>query len=74
MATCCRSTGPKEGVSCLYKMAVDRNSGRRQARWRRYKEPGRAADLDNGAKVFADTCASCHGKDGLGKRAEKGSG
>src|SRR5258708_6882064 len=38
------------------------------------KEPGRAADLDNGAKVFADTCASCHGKDGLGQRAEKGPG
>jgi len=38
------------------------------------KEPGRAADLGNGAKVFADICASCHGKDGLGQRAEKGPG
>ena len=38
------------------------------------KEPGRAADLGNGAKAFADTCASCHGTDGLGQRAEKGSG
>jgi thiosulfate dehydrogenase len=38
------------------------------------KEPGRAADLGNGAKVFADTCAMCHGKDGLGQRAEKGAG
>ena len=38
------------------------------------KEPGRAADLGKGAKVFADACASCHGKDGLGERVEKGSG
>jgi thiosulfate dehydrogenase len=38
------------------------------------KEPGRAADLGNGAKVFAETCALCHGKDGLGQRAEKGAG
>src|SRR5712691_531642 len=38
------------------------------------KEPGRAADLDNGAKVFADTCASCHGQDGLGQRAATGAG
>ena len=38
------------------------------------KEPGRAADLGNCAKVFADTCASCHGKDGPGQRAKKGSG
>src|SRR6266849_10350612 len=35
------------------------------------KEPGRAADLGNGAKVFTDTCASCHGKDGLGQRNAK---
>jgi thiosulfate dehydrogenase len=40
----------------------------------RVKEPGRAADLDNGAKVFADTCAVCHGKDGLGQRAATGAG
>jgi len=38
------------------------------------KEPGRAADLGKGAKVFADACASCHGKDGPGQRAKKGSG
>jgi thiosulfate dehydrogenase len=38
------------------------------------KEPARAADLTNGAKVFAASCASCHGKDGLGLRATKGSG
>jgi thiosulfate dehydrogenase len=38
------------------------------------KEPGRPADLGNGAKVFADTCASCHGKDGLGQRATNGAG
>jgi cytochrome c len=38
------------------------------------KEPGRAADLDDGAKVFADTCASCHSKDGLGQCAENGPG
>jgi thiosulfate dehydrogenase len=38
------------------------------------KEPGRAADLEHGAKVFSDTCAVCHGKDGLGKRAAKGAG
>lgn len=37
-------------------------------------EPGRAADLDNGAKVFADTCAVCHGNDGLGRRAATGAG
>jgi thiosulfate dehydrogenase len=38
------------------------------------KEPGRAADLGNGAKVFADTCALCHGKEGLGQRAATGAG
>jgi thiosulfate dehydrogenase len=38
------------------------------------KEPGRAADLDNGAQVFANTCAVCHGKDGLGQRAATGAG
>jgi thiosulfate dehydrogenase len=38
------------------------------------KEPGRAADLDHGAKVFADTCALCHGKDGRGQRAATGAG
>jgi thiosulfate dehydrogenase len=38
------------------------------------KEPGRAADLDHGAKVFAQTCVTCHGKDGLGQRAATGPG
>ncbi|HMA72594.1 MAG TPA: c-type cytochrome [Xanthobacteraceae bacterium] len=38
------------------------------------KEPGRAADLGNGAKVFINTCAACHGRDGLGQRAAKGAG
>src|SRR5260370_540399 len=38
------------------------------------KEPDRAADLGNGAKVYADTCAACHGKDGHGQRAATGSG
>src|SRR5579871_643981 len=41
---------------------------------RNIKEPDRAADLDNGAKVFASTCAVCHGKDGLGQRAANGAG
>jgi thiosulfate dehydrogenase len=38
------------------------------------KEPGRAADPDNGAKIYASTCAVCHGKDGLGQRAATGAG
>ena len=38
------------------------------------KEPSRAADLGNGAKVFIDTCAACHGRDGLGQRVAKGTG
>jgi len=38
------------------------------------KEPDRAADLGNGAKVYADTCAVCHGKDGRGQQATTGSG
>jgi thiosulfate dehydrogenase len=38
------------------------------------KEPGRAADLAHGGKVYADVCAACHGEDGLGRRAEGGSG
>jgi thiosulfate dehydrogenase len=37
-------------------------------------EPARAADPQNGAKVFAQTCAVCHGKDGLGQRAASGGG
>jgi thiosulfate dehydrogenase len=38
------------------------------------KEPDRAADPRNGAKVYADTCALCHGKDGLGQHAATGAG
>jgi len=38
------------------------------------KEPDRAADLGNGAKVYAGTCAACHGEDGRGQRAATGSG
>jgi thiosulfate dehydrogenase len=38
------------------------------------KEPGRAADLGNGAKIFSDTCAPCHANDGLGQRNIKGNG
>jgi thiosulfate dehydrogenase len=40
----------------------------------RIDEPDRAADPDNGAKVYADTCALCHAKDGRGQRAATGSG
>jgi thiosulfate dehydrogenase len=36
------------------------------------KEPGRAADPANGAKIFADACEKCHGKDGLGQRTASG--
>jgi thiosulfate dehydrogenase len=38
------------------------------------KEPGRAADLTHGQQVYAQVCATCHGKDGLGQRAEAGNG
>jgi thiosulfate dehydrogenase len=38
------------------------------------KEPGRAADLTHGAKVYADVCAACHGEDGLGRRTDGGVG
>ena len=38
------------------------------------KEPNRAADPAHGAKVFAETCAACHGADGQGRRAERGAG
>jgi thiosulfate dehydrogenase len=40
----------------------------------RINEPDRAADPGNGAKVYADICAACHGKDGRGQRAATGSG
>src|SRR5258708_5258443 len=33
------------------------------------KEPGRPADLAHGQQVYAQVCAACHGKDGLGRRA-----
>jgi thiosulfate dehydrogenase len=38
------------------------------------REPDRAADLGNGARVFAGTCAACHGDGGRGRRATTGSG
>ena len=38
------------------------------------KEPDRAADLDRGAKVYAQFCAACHGADGAGQRAQNGLG
>jgi thiosulfate dehydrogenase len=38
------------------------------------KEPGRAANLGHGEQVFGQTCALCHGKDGLGQRAATGAG
>ena len=38
------------------------------------KEPARAADGNHGAQVFAQTCAPCHGIDGLGHRAATGAG
>ena len=38
------------------------------------REPGRAADLRRGAKVYADFCAACHGDNGQGQRAESGAG
>jgi cytochrome c oxidase cbb3-type subunit 3 len=31
-------------------------------------KPGQGADLANGKRVFAETCAACHGEDGRGKR------
>jgi thiosulfate dehydrogenase len=38
------------------------------------KEPDRAADLGHGGQVYAQVCAACHGKDGLGQRAATGNG
>jgi thiosulfate dehydrogenase len=40
----------------------------------RIKEPARTADLGHGAQVFSRTCATCHGADGLGQRAQTGAG
>lgn len=33
-----------------------------------FKEPARPVDLAHGETVFKETCAVCHGEDGLGKR------
>jgi thiosulfate dehydrogenase len=38
------------------------------------KEPARAADLSQGAQIFSQICAACHGADGLGQRAQTGAG
>ena len=38
------------------------------------KEPGRAADVVHGRQVFEQTCAACHGANGLGQRAATGPG
>jgi thiosulfate dehydrogenase len=40
----------------------------------RIKEPARSADGGHGAQVFAQTCAPCHGMDGLGQHAATGAG
>ena len=40
----------------------------------RVAEPARAADTGHGAQVFAQSCAACHGADGLGERAATGAG
>ena len=40
----------------------------------RIKEPARAADAGRGAEVFSQICATCHGADGLGQRAQTGAG
>jgi thiosulfate dehydrogenase len=40
----------------------------------RIKAPDRAADPHHGKQVFEQTCAACHGANGLGQRAEKGNG
>jgi thiosulfate dehydrogenase len=36
------------------------------------KDPGRAADLGHGGKVYAQVCAACHGPDGQGQRTAAG--
>ena len=40
----------------------------------RVNEPKRAGDPGHGAAVFSQTCAACHGEDGLGQRAPSGAG
>ncbi len=36
--------------------------------------PRYAGDIENGKQVYNKQCASCHGRDGLGKRREKAAG
>jgi thiosulfate dehydrogenase len=38
------------------------------------REPNRTANLERGAEIYAQICASCHRADGSGQRAEKGLG
>jgi thiosulfate dehydrogenase len=38
------------------------------------KEPARAADPGHGAQIFSQTCAACHGPDGLGLRTQTSAG
>ena len=38
------------------------------------KEPKRAADPGHGAQIYAQSCAACHSRDGLGQRAQDGAG
>jgi thiosulfate dehydrogenase len=38
------------------------------------KEPGRAADLRRGVKIYAESCAACHSDNGKGQRAASGAG
>ena len=40
----------------------------------RIKEPARAADPGHGEQIFFQICATCHGADGLGQRAQAGAG
>ena len=40
----------------------------------RVNEPKRAGDPGHGAAVYSQTCAACHGEDGLGQRAATGAG
>jgi thiosulfate dehydrogenase len=40
----------------------------------RIKEPERAADPSRGAEIYVQVCATCHGSDGLGLRAQNGHG
>jgi thiosulfate dehydrogenase len=40
----------------------------------RLKEPARAADLAHGGRIFAQTCAPCHGDAGQGQRNPGGAG